>query len=1001
MGVWDRYHDWNDAIASCVYPELDHPAPVYLDLESEQVQELALLLDVDPEQVEQDLAASVRATLGLRGGPQQVFARHTLELRRWRMARQQEDDRSTPPPVLALLALLSMTAESMRHGDGMSDANYYGRLAQILGEDENKDKIAAGYRRVAERYWKALNDWLTGQDGHRGLPTAYGLQHRFVGLPLSQALVRKGDRDRLIGFFQSFGLSPGSQVPPDEIESLLHAWMSRRPSPATKTFERMWKRASARSRIAQTAAVALAAWDGTLPTSQGGEGEASSRAALMLELGTFPKRRFKLGILVHAARPLEARTARILSSAEDAVAVTLHPVGSGALSLGDEMQLDTSSLLEGVFELNDSLTNTKVTRRPKRVVAFKQDPLSQRWVEIEQVLLADEIRIVAHGDLVPRLEQVLERVARPGWTRVSDDFPGIPDGWAVYQDVEVLGHPGDLVRKDGFDDLSCLLPLTSRQVRIHGGFQLPGSATKKWHVSAPPEIRAVSDSPDGVSLQVVQFHDDEDGESVEHVVLNCEDPSGILVIGLEEEELGLGSYRVDLLESGKTASSTHFQLSSGDAPDITNWSRISPVPVELGTKLGVLGVLGSPPALAPMSAEGSCPEPTWWERTSKSRAGTAATTVALPDPASCIYTGRHVEVIESGVDKQGRKIRSTVTGRCQGCGLVRKYSNNYYRNRSRHARRKAEDTSVPASRDLSAVTPIRSPQEKHDWELLLDSLFHVGGGPWSSFERIAMQIEPTGIFVDHTARLLEALGHINIARDPDTLKPAVWEVTETRLNCSPGGVLQYVGYWPDSLSNATFSRVESIGGTVEAAANTNGPATWLSTLPSGAYKDPFGVPVIDVAREILEGVAPLSEVTGALPRRQADMRAGSVARFDPLSASWVDAPGMDGIGGYRVRRFGTLDLVRTVADLAQDQVAISTVQLSKHIAAQLTGAPALLAYSEKTKELRVPKGADLPGLLGRAAVSFSGREPVVSGRSLVYADVPRWAADKIHMILSS
>jgi hypothetical protein len=203
------------------------------------------------------------------------------------------------------------------------------------------------------------------------------------------------------------------------------------------------------------------------------------------------------------------------------------------------------------------------------------------------------------------------------------------------------------------------------------------------------------------------------------------------------------------------------------------------------------------------------------------------------------------------------------------------------------------------------------------------------------------------------------------------------------------------------LSNAIFSRVESIGGTVEAAANTNGPATWLSTLPSGAYKDPFGVPVIDVAREILEGVAPLSEVTGALPRRQADMRAGSVARFDPLSASWVDAPGMDGIGGYRVRRFGTLDLVRTVADLAQDQVAISTVQLSKHIAAQLTGAPALLAYSEKTKELRVPKGADLPGLLGRAAVSFSGREPVVSGRSLVYADVPRWAADKIHMILSS
>ena len=82
----------------------------------------------------------------------------------------------------------------------------------MLAAPEDKDKIAGGYRSVAERFWKALNVLLTGLDGLRGLPTAYALRHRFVGLPMSQALIRKGDRDRLVGFFQAFGLPPAAQI---------------------------------------------------------------------------------------------------------------------------------------------------------------------------------------------------------------------------------------------------------------------------------------------------------------------------------------------------------------------------------------------------------------------------------------------------------------------------------------------------------------------------------------------------------------------------------------------------------------------------------------------------------------------------------------------------------------------------------------------------------------------------------------------------------------------
>lgn len=985
--------EWNAAVSEAFFPVMPSPAPVYLDLEGDQLAALAALTGTPANEVIDRLAEATRATMDLTGRPSLVLFAHNSDLREWRNRRTGESGFAEPPPVLGLLAVLSATAEFMRQSDGMSEANYYGRLAQVLGVVEHKDLVAAGYRKVAEPFWRALNDWLVGLDGLRGLPTAYALQHRYVGLPLSQALVRRGDRERLIGFFQSFGLSPGSDVPPAEMHNLLGAWMSRRPCPATKTFESLWSRPAARPRIAQTAAVALASWDGTLPRTQGAEGGPTSRAMLVLELGTFPKKKFSLGVLVSAADPLQPRTATILSSSDE-VPVTLHPAGSGTLSLGDEVALDSTTLLEGVFTLTDSLNDSRISRRPRRVVPFKQDPLSQRWVEADQVLLADNLRIVAHEDLVERLEAVLTLVARPGWNRLDSSFPGIPDRWSVFKDVEVLGHPGELVSATGMDDLAFLVPITNRQVRIDGGFKLPGSTRNKWHAGSPPEIKAVSDAAGGVSVRVVKFSDDGDEEEV---VVTGGDASGVLVIDLNEHGFPPGAYRVDLLEDDSPASSTHFYLATGSDPDTAHWNRIEPTEYEVDRVLGILGVPGSPSTSPAASSYAICPAVPWWEGAVRRQAAPASLTVALPDPASCIYTGRHVEIIETPPhDRQGRPTQSTVEGRCQGCGLVRRYSTNYYTNRRRH-HRKSHQAEPSRGRSVSGIQRVRESDETN-WDLLLDALFHVGGGTWDSFERIAMQIEPTGIFVDHASRLLEALGHLNIRRDPENLRPAGWEITETRLDVSPGQCATYLGYWPDGLSNNFFAEASDAGASVDSFENPHGPSTWFSAPPSAL--EGLDVTIDSSGRRILDALPALGSIARALPRRP-DQVSGSITRFDPQSASWVDSDSIAGLGGFRIRRFGVLDVVRTEDDVQGGTIAISTVQLSKHVAALVTGAPPLVAFSRASQELRVPKGADLPGLLGRAAVSFSGREPRVSGRSLVYTAVPDWAADRIYAILSN
>jgi len=46
----------------------------------------------------------------------------------------------------------------------------------------------------------SLNSWLDSMGGSRGLPTAEAIGHRYVGIALSQALIRDADRQLLPQF---------------------------------------------------------------------------------------------------------------------------------------------------------------------------------------------------------------------------------------------------------------------------------------------------------------------------------------------------------------------------------------------------------------------------------------------------------------------------------------------------------------------------------------------------------------------------------------------------------------------------------------------------------------------------------------------------------------------------------------------------------------------------------------------------------------------------------
>jgi hypothetical protein len=233
-----------------------------------------------------------------------------------------------------------------------------------------------------------------------------------------------------------------------------------------------------------------------------------------------------------------------------------------------------------------------------------------------------------------------------------------------------------------------------------------------------------------------------------------------------------------------------------------------------------------------------------------------------------------------------------------------------------------------------------------------------------------------------------------------------WEVAPTALVGTEDGFL-FSGYWPAGIYAEVGGAMEAAGISLAVSHPDDGPASYFATCERTTLDaisdklDSEQVPVVDVGwRDLVGACPPLSHVLAALPR-QSDSLIGDITWFRPRDNRWVPAATLDARGAYRVRRFSTLDVVRTDEDVKAGMVARCTVQLGKHLAALMDGAP-LIAYDPRERVLSVPLGADLPGLYGRAVVAASGEPPTAPPRQrlLQYGNVPRELACHIYDLLS-
>jgi hypothetical protein len=1019
--AWQRYGAWNQALSSVLFTSANDGRPVYLDMDDDVLSRVALKVGVEPTGAATQLAGTVRTTLNLDSGPEGVFEQHLRNLRLWlRVTLKKSRDEGTIPqefPVLGLLAVLTLAAEEMQHDGEFGGNAYYPRLFRVLQIDDCRQQkwIKAAYRKHGEELWGGLNEWLSSADGHLGLPTAYALSHRYVGLPLSQALVRSADRRQFPLMFHRFGLPPGGEISPADMERLLDSWLQTRPCPVSRSLESLWQRGQARERIASVAAVELHSWGGALPDCDPADSRKTGGVQLLCWLRRFPKRRLEISFLANLGAQASPQALTVLTAAGEP-SVDVLPVAGARLQPVFTSEIDTASLVEGVLRLANTPGGLEVTRFPRRVVPFRYDELLNAYVECERVQLGEDSMLLVKDDrgLARAVRDVLDQIARPGF-REETAFPGLPGGWVLFAAVQVVATPEP---EPTGTDLNALVPLLSSQLALAGGTKLPGGL-RKWSSLDPPEVRAVVQNAARVSVTLDSVRGVSGALALPHT-WTSDEPT--LVANIKSLALPDGDYEVSLLDGGKTVQQSILRLRSSNTPDAATRRTVTPLAHDIGDPLAVLRATpfhpgtsaetvvrgpSAPPCRTPRTAAITAGRDVWWDAPKPpSPPPPPPITLAAVDPASCVVTGAHYIELPpaNGTTRSG-----LINGICKRCGLVKRYpaSIRWHRNGSSGYTKQKGHTKQKALLHVN-VSHLPEVVGGHSgWDVAFDSLVYAHGGSYRTLEYVADQVEGSRLFTDTFSRSLEVRGDLEVERGAD-FAAVRWGLSPAYLAELVTGEFLLTGCWSQDDRDTLKELVEKAGGTLTSEHDQHGLARRLVNDMTAADLEGIATTigtagvVPDAAARLVGALPPLSTLEAALPRVRLP-GARRVLRFHLESASWVQLPFAAQPGAYRLEQaFGRTDVFRSPADVEAGTAALSTVQLSKHLAAWRSGR-ALLAYSPDQQVLAVPLGADLPGLYGRAAVLCGGRLPTADRgqRVLIYHDVPQRVADALTTLLTS
>ena len=995
---FSKYEDWNKAICDQYMAGRHRSQPLYLDMDEDALARVARKAVGHVPNPRTAFISAVKQTLNLRLGTAKVFQSHVDRLAQW-----EQTDRSEHPPFVGLLAFFTLIAESMINDERFKATNYYGRLAEALqvGSDKQiKNKVDRHFRSQSHIFWNALNKTLIDSGERIGIPTAFAFDSRVhVGIPISQALIREGDRQRFPDLFTHYRLAPGSFAV-DEMVDLLKDWI---PQPGvSSSLRHLWQSSQdVRERIAAIACHELESWDG-LTTHTDTLGPRRVPIRLVASVGLHPRPKLDLDLRIRIAGSGLNRTLRLRGDAGHAARLALEECGASVTLVESVLEgwgefhesdrISVPDVLIANITLRDHAGQIELERRAKQVVVFKFDPEQHWFVEAERASLAARHTLLVHHYIEQDVLEFVQQYARPGWKRFdTDSMASCPEGWTLVHGVSLLTAP-----ESAPDDLQPLVPISSAAIAFSGGLALP--ERRGWHAAHPPEVSFSVETSKPISAILHPLY-------LELAKQNGDVPLGQFTqsgaVRLRGRDVPPGEYRVAVYELGKAGkrsrrpvASSSLRLRSAETarpPDLNEslqrsfnedsvWAAISavdgraesPDPIVAG---GLVELECEPTGVGPLPPVTLKPANYDDEfeaapvRATRARSGST--------PACFDGSGSHHWIFEEPgkADENRRRLAC-----CKHCGLEQWHNTKPARHkRSHHAQVVSENQPPPLQTPRVVVEAIEEDSQA-DLNTVFDAISLLREGTWNSFVALARQTDDQPWFASELARKMEGLGHIEMKLDPSTLQVVRWVVGPPVLVALPGASVILAGFRSRRLLNRIQADVESLGGSLRLERLAGAPSRVrlrgiehqdLSLIAASA-SDALGFKVHAVknaASRLLSGLPHISELVDTLPQWQLPL--DDIEKFEIVSGRWVRTEQSLNPGAYRTRVFP-----RTYAFVPSDpgMARIGNPHLVKHLEAVRSGVP-LMAYKPRRRELLVRLGAQLPGLYERVAMLCSGGPP--------------------------
>ncbi len=1002
VGKTASYSDWNDALANAFFGLERSGQLVYLDHDDEAFSHAyrSLALETGEEAVE-SLAAAVCAQLCWANSHRSTFAEFDMMARRWiyqRRAALRNKKNVDAPPVIALLMLLSIAAESMGAQNTKGEqttGSYYSQLVNLLGISKSEGaRLHLSFMESSEAYWEALSIWLEDHAGDKGLPSAYALMHRYVGLPISQALIRDTERRNLEKFFDEQGFVAGSAVAHAEMQSALDIWLHSAGGSANQALRKIWAATGNQNRVTELALAEFAAWEGPIGRHIGERSSARSQRCL---LTWRTERKFlssisKFGLVVMQGEHVGG-SGTIEAADGSAFEVHFRPAGNNTfgVSFGSQ-ELEPQSLFGS--EVRITTSDAQILRRiPKNVVIFTRDALTASFVEVDRVMAGVETRILVKDakDLPKNVEIILIDAAQPGFSSsVGGGKDGTPAGWIAYTNVTFLRSPAtELVH---LAELAAFQPRMTTQMSLQGGLRLPGR-TRRWSALAPLTLVITSDEDTHVDLYRV----DRDPKTLRaNDVLILKDLKLPAELAVDELRGGETDFTLSLRKKLSTLQNLSIKLRGAEIGEGNSSNEARALAHAVGTPLWplttvedsddatgwVTGVSVEAPSFENLSDQPEVPTKIRWS--GPQNVARAKQKLSLPGPAadSCIITGFHRFVFPTFDGKRPKT--PWMYGVCIGCGASKRQPTRI-KNAEKFAIHNA-----PAPTRSALPEPVQKPQLP-ELTAFLDALIYLCSGTRRDFSVLARQIEDSALFERQLLMRLESSAFLEIERNSD-MEVVAWESVYHGIAGLDDGAWMLAGPWTNTEKEELAESVKEIGGDIRVGI----PDAHELLVFEGIVPEvmPEVVPeTIDpdiispsAARKLAEALPPLSQIVKELPKVSFPF-AANYEYFQVGTAAWAEIETAQLPGLYRLPRvYGSGYYLRTAEDVENGTGSRVWAELGKHLAANILDRP-LLAYDETSRKLRVPLGAELPGLYGRVAVCAAAQFPVPEPllNSLTYA----------------